>query len=185
MEIAKKVSQKNLMTEGSVFKNIFLFSIPLILGNLLQQMYNAVDSIIVGNYVGSSGLAAVGSSTTIISLLIAFSMGASTGAGIIVSQFLGAKDKKRIQISVHTALGISIVLGIILSILGFIFTPKILILMRTPQNVINESIIYSFFFKYFSGYFIYKFYENGSCRSCYCYKYMPVCILHSRFQIFI
>lgn len=142
MEIAKKVSQKNLMTEGSVFKNIFLFSIPLILGNLLQQMYNAVDSIIVGNYVGSSGLAAVGSSTTIISLLIAFSMGASTGAGIIVSQFLGAKDKKRIQISVHTALGISIVLGIILSILGFIFTPKILILMRTPQNVINESIIY-------------------------------------------
>lgn len=130
------------MTEGSVFKNIFLFSIPLILGNLLQQMYNAVDSIIVGNYVGSSGLAAVGSSTTIISLLIAFSMGASTGAGIIVSQFLGAKDKKRIQISVHTALGISIVLGIILSILGFIFTPKILILMRTPQNVINESIIY-------------------------------------------
>lgn len=135
-------SKKNLMTEGSVFKSIILFSIPLILGNFLQQMYNAVDSIIVGNYIGSDGLAAVGSSTPLISLLISFSIGISTGAGIIIAQFLGAKDKDKVQISVHTALGISVVLGLILSVVGVIYTPKILTLMKTPQNVMSESVIY-------------------------------------------
>lgn len=138
----KSYSKKNLMTEGSVFKSIILFSIPLILGNFLQQMYNAVDSIIVGNYIGSDGLAAVGSSTPLISLLISFSIGISTGAGIIIAQFLGAKDKDKVQISVHTALGISVVLGLILSVVGVIYTPKILTLMKTPQNVMSESVIY-------------------------------------------
>ena len=82
------------MTEGTIWRQILLFSIPLILGNLLQQMYNTVDSIIVGNFVGSNALAAVGSSTSLICLLIAFSMGASAGAGVIVSQFYGAGDEK-------------------------------------------------------------------------------------------
>ena len=91
------------MTEGTIWKQILLFSIPLILGNLLQQMYNTVDSIIVGNFVGSNALAAVGSSTSLICLLIAFSMGASAGAGVIVSQFYGAGDEKGVQRAVHTA----------------------------------------------------------------------------------
>lgn len=77
----------SLMTEGSIFKNILFFSVPLILGNLLQQMYNAVDSIIVGNFVGKNALAAVGSSTSLIYLLIAFSQSAAVGAGVIVSQY--------------------------------------------------------------------------------------------------
>lgn len=85
---------QELMIEGSIWKKILLFSIPLILGNLLQQMYNTVDSVIVGNYVGSNALAAVGSSSFLISLLIAFSMGASTGAGIVISQYLGEKMEK-------------------------------------------------------------------------------------------
>ena len=91
---------KNLMTEGNIWKKILFFSIPMILGNLLQQMYNTVDSIIVGNYVGSNALAAVGSSTSIINLLIAFSMGASAGAGVVVSQFTGAGNKKGVRLSV-------------------------------------------------------------------------------------
>ena len=86
-----------LMTEGSIIKNILFFAIPLILGNLLQQLYNTADSIIVGNFVGKNALAAVGSSTSVIYLLIAFSQGASVGAGVVVSQYLGAKKKKEIQ----------------------------------------------------------------------------------------
>ena len=93
-EKSKSVKLKSIstMTEGTIWRQILLFSIPLILGNLLQQMYNTVDSIIVGNFVGSNALAAVGSSTSLICLLIAFSMGASAGAGVIVSQFYGAGE---------------------------------------------------------------------------------------------
>lgn len=133
---------KNLMTEGNIWKKILFFSIPMILGNLLQQMYNTVDSIIVGNYVGSNALAAVGSSTSIINLLIAFSMGASAGAGVVVSQFTGAGNKKDVRLSVHTAVAISIVLGIILTAAGIIFTPKILKMMRTPEEVMTQSVVY-------------------------------------------
>lgn len=99
----REKSKSNLMTEGKIWKNILFFSIPLILGNLLQQLYNTADSIIVGNFVGSRALAAVGSSTSLIYLLIAFSQGASVGAGVIVAQFLGAKDNKATQDAVHTA----------------------------------------------------------------------------------
>ena len=103
------------MTEGSIARQIFFFSVPLILGNLLQQLYNTADSIIVGNYVGSNALAAVGSSTSLICLLIAFSQGASVGAGVIVSQYLGANNKKEVQNAVHTALAIAFFLGLILT----------------------------------------------------------------------
>lgn len=133
---------KNLMTEGNIWRKIIFFSIPMILGNLLQQMYNAVDSVIVGNYVGSNALAAVGSSTSIINLLIAFSMGASAGAGVVVSQFIGAGNKKGVRISVHTALAIAIILGMILTAAGIIFTPTILKWMRTPEEVMRESVVY-------------------------------------------
>ena len=122
----KENSKSNLMTEGKIWKNILFFSIPLILGNLLQQLYNTADSIIVGNFVGSKALAAVGSSTSLIYLLIAFSQGASVGAGVIVAQFLGAKDKKATQDAVHTAFFIAIILGVVLTIGGVIFTPSIL-----------------------------------------------------------
>ena len=118
----KENSKSNLMTEGKIWKNILFFSIPLILGNLLQQLYNTADSIIVGNFVGSKALAAVGSSTSLIYLLIAFSQGASVGAGVIVAQFLGAKDKKATQDAVHTAFFIAIILGVVLTIGGVIFT---------------------------------------------------------------
>lgn len=105
-EKSKSVKLKSIstMTEGTIWRQIFLFSIPLILGNLLQQMYNTVDSIIVGNFVGSNALAAVGSSTSLICLLIAFSMGASAGAGVIVSQFMEQEMRMGVQRSAHTAL---------------------------------------------------------------------------------
>ena len=83
--------KSNLMTSGVIWKQLLFFSIPLLLGNLFQQLYNTVDSIIVGNYVGSSALAAVGTSTPIINLLIGFFMGIATGSGIIIAQFFWGK----------------------------------------------------------------------------------------------
>ena len=119
-----------------------LFSIPLILGNMLQQLYNTVDSIVVGNSLGSEALAAVGSSSSLISLLISFSMGAAAGAGVIVSQFIGAQNKKGIHESVHTALAIALILGVVLTVLGITLSPQILRWMGTPDEVMPQSVIY-------------------------------------------
>lgn len=132
----------NLMTEGSIVKNLLLFALPLILGNLLQQMYNAVDSIIVGNYVGSNALAAVGAGASLIYLLIAFSLGASVGAGVIVSQYLGAKEKEGVHKAVHTAMTISIILGLILTAGGILFSRKLLVMMNTPAEILDDAACY-------------------------------------------
>ena len=134
--------EKNLMTEGSIWKTILLFSIPLIFGNLLQQTYNTIDSMIVGNFVGSNALAAVGSSTALINLLISFAQGIAVGCGIIVSQAMGSLNKKDVKVSVHTSIAISIVLGLLISLLGYIFAPWLLEKMDTPKEVIGESIKY-------------------------------------------
>ena len=131
-----------LMTEGGIFKNLLFFAAPLILGNLLQQMYNAVDSIIVGNYVGSNALAAVGAGASLIYLLIAFSLGASVGAGVIVSQYLGAKEKEVVHKAVHTAMTISIILGLILTAGGILFSRKLLVMMNTPAEILDDAACY-------------------------------------------
>lgn len=130
------------MTEGNIWKLLIIFSIPLILGNLLQQMYNTADSIIVGNFVGSNGLAAVGSGTALINLIIAFSQGAAVGAGVIVSQNLGARDKQKTKLAVHTAMCIAIILGVILSAIGVIFSRDLLVWMKTPKSVLKVSVLY-------------------------------------------
>ena len=140
----KEVShiEKNLMTSGSIWKTIVLFAIPLIFGNLLQQTYNTIDSMIVGNYVGSNALAAVGSSTALINLFISFAQGISVGSGIIVAQSLGSNKLKDVKLTVHTSLAIALVLGAIISILGYIFAPWLLMKMETPKEVVAESIDY-------------------------------------------
>ena len=134
--------KSNLMTEGNIWKQIILFSIPLILGNFLQQMYNTVDSIIVGNYVGSNALAAVGSSTSLIALLIGFSQGIAVGAGVVISQLLGAKNQKEAKTAIHTALALSALLGLALTIVGIFLSPQILKWMKTPDEVMVDSISY-------------------------------------------
>lgn len=137
-----KKSSVNLMTDGNIFKHIIIFAIPLIIGNFLQQMYNAADSMIVGNFVGSNGLAAVGSSTALINLIIAFSQGAAVGAGVVVSQYLGAQKKDKVKIAVHTAVCISFILGMILSVIGVLSSRALLSAMKTPEVVINDSVLY-------------------------------------------
>lgn len=114
------MKKSTVMTEGVIWKEILFFSIPLILGNLFQQLYNTVDSIIVGNYIGSEALAAVGSSSSIINLLIGFCIGASAGAGVVISQFYGAGDKNGLRKAVHTTVAISIAAGVILTVAGIL-----------------------------------------------------------------
>lgn len=131
-----------LMTEGSIWKNILLFSVPLILGNLLQQLYNTADSIIVGNFVGSNALAAVGSSGSPIFLLIGFSQGIAVGAGVVVAQYLGAKDRKEAQEAVHTSLALAAILGLILTVGGILISRSLLTAMDTPAEVLEDAVTY-------------------------------------------
>lgn len=139
------------MTEGNIFKQIVKFSIPLILGNLFQQLYNTVDSIIVGNYIGSDALAAVGSTGSLINLLLAFCVGASAGAGIVISQFYGAKDKDGMDVAVHTTIAISAIAGLVMTVVGVLFAPGLLRLMGTPSDILPASSLYLRI--YFAGIF--------------------------------
>ena len=135
-------SQNNLMTEGSIVKSLLLFALPLIFGNLLQQLYNTADSIIVGNFVGANALAAVGSSGSPIYLLIGFSQGLAVGAGVVVSQFLGAKDHREAQEAVHTSLAIAVIMGLLLTVGGIACGRALLVAMNTPAEVLGLSLIH-------------------------------------------
>lgn len=136
------MKKSTVMTEGSIWKKIFFFSIPLILGNLFQQLYNTVDSIIVGNYIGSEALAAVGSSGSLINLLIGFCIGASAGAGVVIAQFYGAQDREGVRKAVHTTIAIAIAAGAVLTVVGIVATPILLKAMGTPQEVFDQASIY-------------------------------------------
>ena len=140
--ILEEKKKSRLMTEGSIWKSILLFSVPLILGNMLQQLYNTADSIIVGNFVGSNALAAVGSSGSPIFLLIGFSQGIAVGAGVVVSQFLGAKDREGAHIAVHTSLALSAILGAILTVCGIAVSRALLTAMNTPAEVLEDAVLY-------------------------------------------
>ncbi len=139
---APSKQKTNLMTEGSIVKNLLLFALPLILGNLLQQMYNTADSIIVGNFVGSNALAAVGSSGSPIYLLIGFSQGVAVGAGVVVSQYLGAGDRREAREAVHTSLAIAVVMGLVLTIGGVACGKALLVAMNTPAEVLADAVTY-------------------------------------------
>lgn len=116
-----KTSQKSQardMTQGSIWKQLLLFSLPLMAGNLFQQLYNTVDSIVVGNFVGKEALAAVGSVGPICNSLIGFFMGLSTGAGVVISQYYGAKEHEKVSRTVSTTFLMTLVLSILFTILG-------------------------------------------------------------------
>lgn len=136
------MKKQKTMTEGPIWKNILAFSVPLILGNLFQQLYNTVDSIIVGNYIGSEALAAVGSSGAVINLLVGFCIGASAGAGVVISQFFGAKDNEGVKKAVHTTVAIAVCAGSAVSIAGVLLSPAILRAMGTPAEVFGPAVTY-------------------------------------------
>lgn len=137
------------LTQGSVAKGMLAFAIPIFFSNLFQQLYNAADSLIVGNFLGESALAAVGSSGSLINLLTGFVNGVSLGAGIVVARYFGAKDGENLRKVIHTTMALGLVAGTALTVVGVAFTPQILRWMGTPDNVIGQSILY--FRIYFMG----------------------------------
>lgn len=134
--------EKTLMTEGCIWKILVRFAFPLLLGNLFQQLYNAVDSLVVGNFCGNEALAAVSSSGSLQHLLIGFFQGVFVGASVIISRCYGAKDREGVDNAVHTTVLFAVGAGILLTILGVIFTPSILRWIGTPENVMPNSITY-------------------------------------------
>ena len=126
---------KNLLTEGSIWKKLMGFAFPLFLGNLFQQLYNTADSLIVGNFLGSDALAAVSSSGSLTFLLVGFFQGMAMGAGVIIARYFGARQQKELQKAIHTTVAFGILCGILLTISGVVLAPKILVLMKTPAHV--------------------------------------------------
>ena len=142
-------TSKTLMTEGPIWKKIIFFAIPIFLGNLFQQMYNTADSLIVGNFLGSNALAAVSSSGNLIYLMIGFFNGIAIGAGVVIARYYGARDEVSVEQAVHTTVAFGLVASVVLTIVGVFFAPQILIWMKTPEDVLPESV--SYFRVYFMG----------------------------------
>ena len=137
------------LTEGSVARGMLVFAIPIFFSNLFQQLYNAVDSLIVGNFLGGNALAAVGSSGSLIFLLTGFVNGVSLGAGVLIARHYGAKDPEALKRTVHTTVALGIAASVALTVLGVILTPQILRWMGTPEDVFVNSVVY--FRVYFLG----------------------------------
>lgn len=145
------------MTEGNILRHLVRFALPLLLGNVFQQLYNLVDAWVVGNFVSNEAFSAVGTVGPIINLLIGFFMGLSSGAGVVISQFFGAKKEKEVHDTVHTALMLTLLLGIVFTAVGLLITPWMLQLMKTPAEVLPESTRYlSIYFWGVSGLMLYN-----------------------------
>lgn len=145
----KTAQQTTLMTEGSIWKKIIAFAIPLFLGNLFQQLYNTADSLIVGNFLGSEALAAVSSSGSLIFLMVGFFNGIAIGAGVVIGRYYGAREIEKVQKAIHTTIAFGLAAGVLLTLIGVCLTPQLLIWMGTPSDVLPNSITY--FRIYFCG----------------------------------
>lgn len=148
------------MTQGVIWKQILMFALPLIAGNLFQQLYNTVDSIVVGNFVGKEALAAVGSVGPILNSMIGFFVGLSTGAGVVISQYYGAKEEEKVSRAVHSMLCLTLLLCVVITVLGVLLCPIMLNLMQTPEDVYREAKEYLMI--YFSGISGLLLYNMGS-----------------------
>lgn len=145
------------LTKGNIGKLLIAFTLPLFFGNLLQQLYSAVDAIIVGRFVGDIALAAVGSSGPITYVIVSFFTGMSTGSSILISQFFGGKKFQELSDTVHTGIGLAIIMGIVLGLFGFFITPYMLIWMNSPPEVYPLAVTYfQIFFAGLPGLTIYN-----------------------------
>lgn len=148
------------MTKGSIVELLIRFSIPLMIGQLFQQLYNTVDTLVVGNFVGKEALAAVGSTTPIINMMIGVFLGFSMGANVVVSQYYGAHDEKSVHDTVHTTIVMSLAFSVILTVLGVALAPLMLRMMDTPEDVLQDAATYLRI--YFSGITGLVLYNMGS-----------------------
>lgn len=148
------------MCSGSLPKKMLLFAIPLILSSILQLLFNAVDLIVVGKYVGDEALAAVGSTGSLINLLTNLFIGLSVGANVLVARYIGGRQDAEVQETVHTAVLVSVLSGLLLTVVGLLFAKPLLELMATPENVLKQSALYLRI--YFCGMPVMLLYNFGS-----------------------
>lgn len=148
------------MTQGSVFRHLLFFALPLLAGNLFQQFYNTVDAWVVGNFVSNEAFSAVGTVTSIINTLIGFFGGLASGAGVVISQYYGARKFDKVEQAVHTSIALTLILSVAFSVLGVAMTPTMLRFMKTPAEVFGESSAYLTI--YFAGMAGLLFYNMGA-----------------------
>ena len=141
--------QQTSLLQGSIWKGMTAFAVPILLGQIFQQLYNTADALIVGRYLSDSEYAAVTSTGSLVFLLVGFFGGIAVGAGVVIARYFGAKDDTRLSISVHTTVLFGIAAGVFLTVFGMIFTPWMLDMMGTPQEVMPYSV--SYFRYYFAG----------------------------------
>lgn len=130
------------MTVGKPMSNLVRFAVPLLIGNIAQQLYSTVDSIIVGKYVGDGALAAIGASGPLINLLLVLFMGVSVGAGIMVAQYFGARDKENLSDSIGTAITATIVTSVFITVVGLLITDGAMTLLKTPEDIFDMTCAY-------------------------------------------
>ena len=130
------------MTEGSIVKQVILFAMPLMLGNIFQMLYNTVDSIVVGNFVGKQALAAVGSTTMIVNMMVFFFNGFSTGAGVIIANLFGARNMEKLHKAIETTMAATFLLSALFTVAGVAAVKPMLRFMATPEDVFGEATVY-------------------------------------------
>ncbi len=152
----KKTTARD-MTQGSIVKQLIAFSLPLMLGNVFQMLYNTVDSVVVGNFVGTQALAAVGSTTMIVNIMVFFFNGFATGASVVIARRFGARNREQLHIAVQTTMATTFVLAVLFTVIGLIGVEPMLRLMATPEDVFGEATVYlRIYIAGFSGLVIYN-----------------------------
>lgn len=159
--MSKKTENVNQITEGVIWKQLLIFFFPIMLGTLFQQLYNTADAVVVGRFVGTQALAAVGGSTGQVSnLVVNFFVALSSGATVIIARYYGAKNKKDLNDTLHTAAALSLVGGLLTSVAGILLAPTLLGMMKTPADVMADSVLYLRI--YFAGIIFVFIYNVGS-----------------------
>ena len=139
----QKTQNINQITEGIIWRQLLLFFFPIVFGTFFQQLYNTIDTVIVGQFVGKAALASVGGfATQLINLVVGFFTGLSSGASVVIAQFFGAKDERSVKESLHTAYAFSILGSIVISALGIGLAPQLLRWMNTPEELLADSTLY-------------------------------------------
>lgn len=152
----KKTTTRD-MTTGPIVSRMIFYAIPILLGNLFQLLYNTVDTIVVGHYVGTKALAAVGSTTMIVNVMVLFFNGISVGAGVVISRYFGAKEYDRLHDSIETTMAMTFLLSTLFTIVGVGFVKPMLFFMQTPEDVFHDATIYlQTYFAGISGLMIYN-----------------------------
>ena len=161
LSILKQKTKRDVdMTQGSIFRHLITFAFPLLIGNIFQQLYNTVDTWVVGNYVSNEAFSAVGTVGPVINMLIGIFLGLSSGAGVVISQYYGAKRYDKVRDTVHTSIVMTLILAVLFTIIGIAMIPFVLNFMKTPAEVMPESSAYLTI--YFAGVIGLMLYNMGA-----------------------